>query len=266
LSSAVISTTAVLLAGTIAGCSSSSPSAGSPDPLGTGGSAVSGTGGKLGTGGTLGTGGKIGTGGTVGTGGALSIGGKGGATGTGGFTGQTGGGPTDAGAESGNLPDAGKTDTGVADAGSGDAPGDRRPVADAGGADLPAGCQGNETFKAAQQAMLSSCSGGPGILGRSCHMGGPDGSVLATLGAGLNLDSTVAYGNLVGVHAVGAPSKLRVQPSAPSESFLVQKLTNQLLASEGLPMPKGEAIQWQPPDPAKLRVLTCWIARGAPND
>jgi len=234
---------------------------------------ISGTGGKLGTGGTVGTGGKIGTGGgtvgaggVVGTGGALSIGGKGGTTGTGGFTGQTGGGPTDAGAESGNLPDAGKPDIGVSDTGSGDAQGDHRPVVDGGSTDLPAGCQGNETFKAAQQAMLSSCSGGPGILGRSCHMGGPDGSVLATLGAGLNLDSTVAYGNLVGVHAVGAPSKLRVQPAAPSESFLVQKLTNQLLASEGVPMPKGEAIQWQPPDPAKLRVLTCWIARGAPND
>jgi hypothetical protein len=31
-------------------------------------------------------------------------------------------------------------------------------------------------------------------------------------------------------------------------------------------MPHGEGIVWRPPEPARLHVLECWIARGAPND
>jgi hypothetical protein len=120
----------------------------------------------------------------------------------------------------------------------------------------PLSCNGNETFMAAQQAMLSSCSGfGP----MSCHMRAP-------FAGGLDLTMAHAYASLVNVPANGAPGKVRVRPSDPDNSFLVEKLTNTMGPNEGDPMPKGEAITWRPPAPDKLNILRCWISRGAPND
>ena len=119
-----------------------------------------------------------------------------------------------------------------------------------------ANCQGNETFKAAQAAMLGSCGGfGP----MACHSRSP-------FGGDLDLTPANAYATLVNVRAALAPAKLRVKPGDPDASFLVQKLTNMQAQGEGNPMPQGEGIQWRAPDPAKLNVLRCWIARGAPND
>jgi hypothetical protein len=116
-------------------------------------------------------------------------------------------------------------------------------------------CTSADTFKAAQAAMLSSCGNGP----RQCHTTSPYAN-------NLDLTTADAYANLVGITAVDAPTKLRVKPQDPDGSFLVQKLTNNLQASEGQPMPIGEAIMWRPPDPTALNVLKCWITLGALNN
>ncbi len=121
---------------------------------------------------------------------------------------------------------------------------------------LGSSCTSADTFKAAQTAMLSSCGGGGP---RQCHGTSP-------YSGNLDLTTANAYHSLVGVAASIAPSKLRVKPQDPDGSFLVQKLTDKLQASEGQPMPLGEGILWHAPDPTALAVLRCWITLGAPNN
>jgi hypothetical protein len=128
--------------------------------------------------------------------------------------------------------------------------------ADLGAPDLAGSpCTSADTFQAAQKAMLSSCGGAP----RTCHVDSP-------YSGSLDLKTSDAYASLVGVPAAIAPGKLRVKPLDPDGSFLVQKLTDMLQASEGQPMPLGEGIKWHPPDPTALTVLRCWIALGAANN
>jgi hypothetical protein len=113
--------------------------------------------------------------------------------------------------------------------------------ADLGAPDLAGSpCTSADTFQAAQKAMLSSCGGAP----RTCHVDSP-------YSGSLDLKTSDAYASLVGV---------------AGRSFLVQKLTDMLQASEGQPMPLGEGIKWHPPDPTALTVLRCWIALGAANN
>jgi hypothetical protein len=154
--------------------------------------------------------------------------------------------------DSGTALDAGQIDAGQTDAGSHDAGTFDAGHADAG--DLR--CDGGETFQAARASMLMSCGGfGP----MSCHARDP-------FGGDLDLTEEHAYGSLLNIPATQSIGKTRVIPGDPLNSFLVQKLTNNLTMDEGNPMPQGEGIRWQPPDPAQLKVLECWIARGAPND
>ncbi len=118
-------------------------------------------------------------------------------------------------------------------------------------------CTGQETFQQARTAMLSGCSG----FGQfTCHTKTP-------YSGGLDLNATKAYQNLVNVPASIAPTKLRVKPGDPRNSFIVQKLTNTQGPTEGNPMPDPvEGLMWQPPDPMKLLVLECWIQNGALNN
>jgi hypothetical protein len=120
----------------------------------------------------------------------------------------------------------------------------------------PLNCTGNETFTAAQQAMLSSC-GAVGSLG--CHGRAP-------FSGRLDLTTANAYSSLVNVASDIAPNKLRVKPGDPNNSFLVEKLTNTQGAYEGDPMPQTDTGQWLVPAQDKLNVLRCWIQRGAPNN
>jgi hypothetical protein len=116
-------------------------------------------------------------------------------------------------------------------------------------------CDGGETFAVVQASVLNSCSSGP-IM--NCHTRSPyDGQ--------LDLDPAAAFGNLVNTPAFVA-FKLRVAPGDPLGSFLTQKLTNKQGPTEGAPMPQGEGIIWQPPDPEKLRTLECWILEGAKHE
>jgi hypothetical protein len=62
--------------------------------------------------------------------------------------------------------------------------------------------------------------------------------------------------------AAAAHGMLRVAPGDTAHSFLLAKLTNNLAAGEGVPMPYNAA----PLDDATIAVLEAWIAAGAPAE
>ncbi len=124
-----------------------------------------------------------------------------------------------------------------------------------GGGDGPTG-QG-ATFQTVQTQVLTHCSGFP-----ICHMRGP-------FGGNLDLTAANAYKDLVNVPASIAAKKLRVKPGDPDNSFIIQKLTNQLATdgSEGGPMPKGsEGMPYVPLSQDLINDVRSWIAAGAQNN
>ncbi|MFO0549365.1 MAG: hypothetical protein U0271_13315 [Polyangiaceae bacterium] len=112
-------------------------------------------------------------------------------------------------------------------------------------------------FAAVETQVFSGCQGGGPM---SCHGSSPfDGE--------LDLRPGHAYQALVGIAAHESPGKTRVIPGDVANSFLTQKLTNDLAGdgSEGVPMPSGEAIMWMQIPDDKLSLVTTWIAAGAPQ-
>jgi hypothetical protein len=120
-------------------------------------------------------------------------------------------------------------------------------------------CDAGVTFQQVLTMNLNSCGSSSGGVLRGCHQVDPPAG-------NLDLRPAAAYRSLVSAPATQAVGKLRVVPGRPLESFLYQKLTNSQATAEGLPMPQGEGIMWQPPPDAQLERLRCWINRGAPND
>lgn len=110
------------------------------------------------------------------------------------------------------------------------------------------------TFTNVKSKVFVSCGGPIG-----CHLRGP-------FGGGLDLSSANAYSSLVGVEAKLAPGQLRVRPYAANVSFLYQKLTNTLTASQGSPMPKSEGGMWTSLSKTKLSLVSRWIDAGALNN
>lgn len=97
----------------------------------------------------------------------------------------------------------------------------------------------------------------PGCTRDTCHNS-------AAGGHGLALVPGEAFAGLVGVaprnSAAAAAGKLRVDPSQPGNSFLVDKLRGALAAGEGAPMPRG-----LPRLPERsIRLVEAWIEAGAP--
>lgn len=106
--------------------------------------------------------------------------------------------------------------------------------------------------------VFVGCGGRGPLMG--CHSRAP-------VQGDLDLNDGAAYAALVNVASVLSPNP-RVRPGDPDHSFLWQKLTNAIPMdqSQGDPMPKGEAIQWQLPPPEQLQAVRCWILQGAAND
>jgi hypothetical protein len=123
-------------------------------------------------------------------------------------------------------------------------------------------------------ALLAACGSGDGFVGSGgssgplapsfdsiqanvfeplcahCHAG-------ANAPAGLRLDAANSYAMLVGVASVEQSSILRVAPSNPSNSYLIQKLEGTAAAGER--MPAG-----LPPLPqADINIIRQWITDGA---
>lgn len=110
------------------------------------------------------------------------------------------------------------------------------------------------TFERIQEEVFDvSCSAD------SCH------SSVGRAG-GLVLEAGESWDALMGQppsnRAAAAHGMHRVWPGDPARSFLLAKLTNNLAAGEGSPMPYNAA----PLDRATLDVLEAWVEAGAPAD
>jgi hypothetical protein len=113
--------------------------------------------------------------------------------------------------------------------------------------------QSEVTFFQIQVQVLHTCAGS-GLF--SCHSGdNPSGD--------LDLTQKNAYGYLVGISSSIAPTKLRVKPGDPDNSFLIQKLTNRLKETEGRPMPEYEGGTWIQLSDDKILLVRRWIEQGA---
>ncbi len=113
---------------------------------------------------------------------------------------------------------------------------------------LVAGCGKPATFTEVKQ----------NVFGRSCVFSSCHKSSVAA--GGLSLEGDEAYENLVGKPSVGAPSKVRVQPGKPEQSYLIEKLTQDQPAA-GARMPPGATVSAE-----QLELLRSWIANGAKRD
>jgi len=86
-----------------------------------------------------------------------------------------------------------------------------------------------------------------------CHIG-------ASAPEGLQLDAAHSYNLLVGVPSAEDPSLLRVKPSDPDNSYMVQKIEG-APGIQGGQMPLGET----PLPQATIATIRQWITNGAPN-
>jgi hypothetical protein len=88
----------------------------------------------------------------------------------------------------------------------------------------------------------------------------------ATRAGGMSLEAGEAYDNLVNVMpdnpVAAAAGLMRVTPDHPERSFLIDKLTDQLSAGEGSPMPLGGI----PLGSEQIDMIRTWIANGAMPD
>jgi hypothetical protein len=123
------------------------------------------------------------------------------------------------------------------------------PVQDA----LSAPCMNSATFTEVKAQVLPFCGG------EACHLRAP-------FAGGNDLTDAAAYADLVNHPAQIAPTKVRVKPGDPANSFLWQKLNNLQGASEGFPMPRGLEGNWAKLSNSLLTLVQCWIAEGAKND
>jgi len=94
----------------------------------------------------------------------------------------------------------------------------------------------------------------------SCHVNGAPG--------GLEMpDAATAYANLVDVSAGQAPDLSRVEPGAPADSYMLQKImgTQDGISPANAQMPKspGEAMSANPLSDADQTLISDWIADGA---
>jgi hypothetical protein len=80
--------------------------------------------------------------------------------------------------------------------------------------------------------------------------------------SGLDLTSTVAYGNLVNAGSRGKPGAIRVIPGDPVNSYLIHKLEGRPgIVGERMPRGAGPFLQ-----DGQMSVIRRWIELGAAND
>jgi hypothetical protein len=152
------------------------------------------------------------------------------------------------------TPDSGTTtadssppqgDTGTADTTMPDGPASDGPSSDT----TTATDGSTATFSAGVQPIFSaSCAGA------SCHAG-------AAPKAGLSLSSGSAYAQLVGAASLQCNTLKRVEPGAPDQSYLVQKIEGAGSCFTGQKMPVGGSLS-----AAQISTIKGWITAGAKND
>jgi hypothetical protein len=174
-----------------------------------------------------------GAGGSTASGGASAGSGGSDAAGSGGTAGSAGSGTGGVGGSAGGTGGAGGATGGSAGSGT-------------------AGATGAPTFaEIRMKIFLPSCGTG------NCHLNGKtEGN--------LDLSDAVAYGQLVNVDSLAAPTKKRVVPGSSADSFLFAKVNGNVAAdgSEGAAMPLIVGMLQDD----KLAMIKAWIDAGAKND
>lgn len=95
------------------------------------------------------------------------------------------------------------------------------------------------------------------IFSTTCAVSGCHGGAAAQ--QGMRLDPGFAFGNLVCARVPRDPSKIRVIPGDPDNSFIIQKLEGKPVPLLGDRMPQGGPYLPQ----ATIDVIREWIANGA---
>ncbi len=88
-----------------------------------------------------------------------------------------------------------------------------------------------------------------------CHAG-------AAPAQGMSLEPGSAFGEIVGVPASECmDGRLRVEPGAPTTSYLIHKLTGVAMCSGNMMPARGSSIP-----SSQLALIQGWICEGAPNN
>jgi len=82
----------------------------------------------------------------------------------------------------------------------------------------------------------------------------------AAMQAGMDLRDGAAYASIVGVPSVEVPDRLRIEPFAPDNSYLICKLENcSWIVGSQMPL-IGEFL-----DQSVIDVIRAWVSKGAPE-
>jgi hypothetical protein len=95
------------------------------------------------------------------------------------------------------------------------------------------------------------------IFNASCALGGCHNN---TASAGLNLSQGVAYANSVNVNSTQVPSKKRVLPSDPQNSYIVEKIEGRQSVGSRMPLNRSALNSTQ------IQNIRNWIDQGAQDN
>ena len=126
---------------------------------------------------------------------------------------------------------------------------------------LAAACGGDEPTGAGGDIPAELISIQTEIFDRRCNM--PACHSTKSHAGDLILEAGISHGQLVGVPATLAPTKVRVVAGDPDASFLVDKVVPPVEPSEGMIMPWGAPQGLASHEVAALRG---WIEQGAGPD
>ena len=110
------------------------------------------------------------------------------------------------------------------------------------------------TFSSIQRDIFDNGDSSGRVACIQCH------NAVGAFFSGLDLRSTVSYGNLVGRPSRGNPSATRVIPGDPQNSYLVRKLEGRDIVGAQMPLTPPHLI------PGQIAVIRRWIELGAQND
>ncbi len=121
-------------------------------------------------------------------------------------------------------------------------------------------CATTPTFKEVLAHPLSGCSG----YEPPCHNASAGELHIDPM------DAKSTWKQLVGVKAWNKGGGVRVVPGDPADSFLYKKLTDDLGAKQGDPMPKAGGLMtgggWTELPKDDIEMVRCWIQGGAKDD
>src|SRR5438128_1365437 len=107
------------------------------------------------------------------------------------------------------------------------------------------------TFSSIQRDIFQTTDAAGRVRCTTCH-----NTAFSAFTAGLNLESAVAYSNLVSVRSVEKPALFRVAPGDPENSYIIHKLEGRS-GIVGVRMPRGNGPFLTE---GQITVIRRWIA------